>query len=209
MTFPKFKLTYWDAKSRAEPIRLAFAINGIPFEDERVSREHFAAELKQSAPFGQVPILTVDNKLVLAQSTAILRYVGRIGPVKLYPEDPTKAVIADQLISHIQDIESALAAAFVFTDLQQREAYRANLTANILPLRLKQLDEFIAQHVSESDEITIGDLYVYQLNTAFLTTTGLAFAGQPKNSVAGFEHIQKVVQKVKAHPAVAEWEAKH
>ncbi|KAI8830866.1 hypothetical protein BJ741DRAFT_618128 [Chytriomyces cf. hyalinus JEL632] len=209
MTFPKFKLTYWDAKIRAEPIRLAFAINGIPFEDERVSREHFAAELKQSAPFGQVPILTVDDKLVFAQSTAILRYVGKIGPVKLYPEDPIKAIIADQLISHVQDIESALGAAFAFTDLQQRDAYRANLTANVLPLRLKQLDEFIAQHSSQSDEITIGDLYVYQLNTGFLTTTGFAFTGQPKNSVAGFEHIQKVVQKVKSHPAVADWEARH
>jgi len=52
---PKLKLTYFDAPWRGEPIRNAFKIGGISFEDERVQFKYFPG-LKPSLPFGSLPI---------------------------------------------------------------------------------------------------------------------------------------------------------
>lgn len=38
---PKYHLYYFDLKGRAEPIRLAFSIGKIEFEDERLSFRDF------------------------------------------------------------------------------------------------------------------------------------------------------------------------
>lgn len=101
---PKIELTYFDARGVAEPIRLALHYAGVDFEDNRVpvptaGNDDEWKALKPSrlmlsyclylesnlranfvdiseTPFGQVPYIEVDGK-VAAQSTAILRYVGR------------------------------------------------------------------------------------------------------------------------------------
>ncbi len=56
----------------------------VPFEDVRFKREQWP-ELKPKMPFGQVPVLEVDGKM-LAQSSAMERYVAKL--VGLMPEDP-------------------------------------------------------------------------------------------------------------------------
>ena len=61
-----YKLTYFDVKGRAEITRLLFSYAGIPFVDDRLSREQFAA-LKPSLPAGQVPVLTIDDSTVIPQ----------------------------------------------------------------------------------------------------------------------------------------------
>jgi hypothetical protein len=37
----EIKLIYFDTEGRAEPIRLALFVGGIPFEDKRISGEEF------------------------------------------------------------------------------------------------------------------------------------------------------------------------
>lgn len=39
---PKFKLSYFNVKALAEPIRLMFAYGGIDYEDIRISQEEWA-----------------------------------------------------------------------------------------------------------------------------------------------------------------------
>lgn len=39
---PKFKLSYFNVKALAEPIRLLFAYGGIDYEDVRVSQDEWA-----------------------------------------------------------------------------------------------------------------------------------------------------------------------
>ena len=56
----RYKLTYFDAAaSRGEECRLALHLAGLPFEDERLSRDQWAAR-RESTPFGALPVLTVD-----------------------------------------------------------------------------------------------------------------------------------------------------
>ncbi|KAJ3026413.1 UNVERIFIED_CONTAM: hypothetical protein HDU68_005711 [Siphonaria sp. JEL0065] len=206
--YPKLKVTYFGIKARAEPIRLALAINEIPFEDERIARDQWAT-LKPTTPFGQVPILTVNDSTVIAQSTAILRYVGKFGPLKLYPDDALKAALVDQLISQVQDIEASLKPSFAEPDAEKKLKLRVELAEKGLPPLLTALDAFIGKNwggFATGKDITIGDLFVYQMNTSY---SAGAYDGIPANILVSYQNIQKLVAAVKTHPAVSKWEAVH
>ncbi|OQS02778.1 glutathione S-transferase, partial [Thraustotheca clavata] len=100
MSFPTLKLSYFDLAARAELTRLALYIAGIPFEDERLTREEFAVR-KPTLPFKQAPTLTIDGE-VFAQSHAMARYAGRLGG--LYPSDPLAAYRVDEVIASSDDL---------------------------------------------------------------------------------------------------------
>ncbi|KAK3604482.1 hypothetical protein CHS0354_019077 [Potamilus streckersoni] len=70
-----YRLTYFDARGKAELARLVFAAAGQKFEDNRIQKDEWP-EIKKTMPFGQVPLLEVDGK-PLAQSYAIARYLAR------------------------------------------------------------------------------------------------------------------------------------
>ncbi|KAI8615043.1 hypothetical protein BC830DRAFT_1124547 [Chytriomyces sp. MP71] len=208
MSYPKLKVTYFNIKARAEPVRLALAINNIPFEDERIDRAKWL-ELKPKTHFGQLPTLTVNDTVVIAQSTAILRYVGKFGPLKLYPDDALKAAVVDQLISQVQDVEAALRPSGAEQDAEKKLAMRVELAEKGLPPLFSALDQFIGHHFAKyatGSEITIGDLFVYQMNTSY---SAGAYDGIPATVLKPYGNIQKVVAAVKAHPAVSAWEAAH
>ena len=57
----QLKLTYFDVHGgRAEPIRLALHLGGVPFEDFRFPFADFA-EVRQTTPLSQVPTLMVGG----------------------------------------------------------------------------------------------------------------------------------------------------
>ncbi|KAF5829954.1 hypothetical protein DUNSADRAFT_15273 [Dunaliella salina] len=59
-----------------ETTRLLFTMGGMPFEDATFGFDKWG-ELKATMPYGQVPVLEVDGK-VLAQSSAIERYAAKL-----------------------------------------------------------------------------------------------------------------------------------
>ncbi|GKY96608.1 hypothetical protein MPSEU_000620400 [Mayamaea pseudoterrestris] len=92
---PSIKLTYFDIAGRAEPIRLALVLSNTPFDDERLSREEWQS-FKPKTPYGQLPVMTIDNGEPMAQSMALLRYVGATFSDTLYPRE------------HLYEIEEAM-----------------------------------------------------------------------------------------------------
>ncbi|XP_015369437.1 PREDICTED: glutathione S-transferase-like [Diuraphis noxia] len=70
-----YKVTYFNITALAEPIRFLLSYLNIDFEDFRFEREQWPA-LKPTMPFGKVPVLEIDGK-VLNQSTAITRYLSK------------------------------------------------------------------------------------------------------------------------------------
>ncbi|CAI5443310.1 unnamed protein product [Caenorhabditis angaria] len=69
-----YKLTYFPFRGAAETIRQIFAFAGQTYVDFRLPMEQWEG-FKDSTPFGKLPILEVDGK-VLGQSHAIARYLA-------------------------------------------------------------------------------------------------------------------------------------
>ena len=75
MTRPR--LTYFDAPmSRGEECRLALQLAGVDFEDHRIRREDWPA-MKETTPYGALPVLDLPGHPPLAQTNAILVLIGR------------------------------------------------------------------------------------------------------------------------------------
>jgi len=72
---PAYKLTYFNARARAELTRWILSYAGQEFEDIRVDGADWPA-LKPTTPMGQIPFLEENGK-VLPQSTTICRYLAR------------------------------------------------------------------------------------------------------------------------------------
>uniref|UniRef100_A0A914EFF2 glutathione transferase n=1 Tax=Acrobeloides nanus TaxID=290746 RepID=A0A914EFF2_9BILA len=72
-----YKLHYFDVRGLGEMIRMILIYNNEPFEEHKfpVDSEEWYA-YKPSTPFGKVPLLEIDDK-ILSQSFAIARYLAR------------------------------------------------------------------------------------------------------------------------------------
>jgi len=71
---PTYKLYYFDGKGSAETIRFIFAQAGVQYEDVRFNETTWP-EFKPKMPYGAVPVLEVDGKMV-AGSGSIARYLA-------------------------------------------------------------------------------------------------------------------------------------
>merc|ERR1719264_757984 len=98
MSLPK--VTYFNIEGLGEPIRLLLRINGIQFEDIRVSGEEWEA-LRPTTPNGQLPLYE-ENGRVMAQCGAIMRYLGN--KHGNYPKDAQTQYAIDEIIELVNDI---------------------------------------------------------------------------------------------------------
>jgi len=155
----QLKMSYFDVNGgRAEPIRLAWHIGGIAFEDYRFPYSAFKEERK-STPLGQVPVLTIDN-IQITQSNAILRYVGKQSG--LYPTDLYQALLCDEVIDLAEDCTIKIVATFMLEGAVLKEA-RETLIEGALSKYLKFLEtKLVAQGGAffADQQLTIADLKV-------------------------------------------------
>jgi glutathione S-transferase len=96
---PTLKLYYFDMPGRAEPTKMMLNYAGIPFENFAFPRDQWP-ELKQKMPYGQVPVLEVDGKM-LAQTAAIERYAAKLAG--LTPEDSWTSAKVDEYLELIKE----------------------------------------------------------------------------------------------------------
>ena len=71
---PRYRLTYFNSRGKVELSRLVFALAGVEYEDKRVTWDEWQ-ELKPNTPFGFLPVLEVDGKM-LGGSLEIARYLA-------------------------------------------------------------------------------------------------------------------------------------
>lgn len=98
------KLTYFNIEGAAEPVRLALKLSGTEFEDDRIGFAQWG-EMKAKMPYGQLPIMTVDDGKVMTQSAAMVRHVGSKFSTTLYPID--KLYEIEEAIGMVEDLKRA------------------------------------------------------------------------------------------------------
>ena len=156
---PNYKLSYFDFHGgRGEPVRLAFSIGGIPFEDDRIPFAEWGAR-KQGTPFGSVPVLEIDGQ-TLSQSNAISRYAGR--QTGLYPSDAWAAALCDEAMDAVEDVLTEIGGT-LFLPEEEKKARREALAAGPIPFYLARLQQRLEANGGRyfaDDRLTVADLKV-------------------------------------------------
>lgn len=116
------KFTYFDIKAHVgEKVRLALALSGTDFKDNRVAFADWTA-LKPTMKYGTLPVIDVDGKLY-HQSAAILRWAGRLGDGSLYPVDDIETFMTiEEMLGLAADMASAWMPC-LFTSMGRHEKY--------------------------------------------------------------------------------------
>ncbi|MBR0565061.1 glutathione S-transferase family protein [Azoarcus sp. L1K30] len=158
----RLKLTYFDfAGGRAEPARLALHIGGIAFEDYRFAPSDFP-EVRKTTPLNQVPTLHV-NAVQVTQSDAISRYAGKLAG--LYPEDAFQALLCDEVMGALEDLNIKLGATFGLSGDELKNA-RGALVSDVLPTYLRWLETQLENHGGmyfADNRLTVADLKAFTL----------------------------------------------
>ena len=200
----KLKLTYFDfSGGRAEPARLAMHIGGIPFEDDRFAPANFA-EIRKTTPLNQVPTLHV-NDVQITQSDAITRYVGKLAG--LYPEDALQALLCDEALGALEDINIKIGTTFGLTGDDLKNAREA-LATGLLPKYLRWLEHQLESHGGEflaDHRLTIADLKAFGILN-WLSSGKLDHI--PANLIESVApKLKSYVDRVAKLPAIAQYYA--
>lgn len=206
---PKTKMTlkYFPISGRAEPIRLALILGNFQYRDERIQGSEWEEKHKKQAPWGQVPVLVVDNQVV-AQSKAILRYIGKMASYNgtcLYPRDALQAAKVDELMDAFDDLWILLAPTFRISDPEQKEQARQQLfsqggeAAQMLEIFDTVLSRSTNGYVVPEAGLTIADLTYF----CFLNSIRSGFVvGLGPDLFNCYKHIMKHKEKMANIPEI-------
>jgi len=194
---PEYKLTYFNARGRAEIARLLFVLADVKYTDNRVERGDFPA-LKESLPTGQIPTLEVEGKsVVLTQSMAIARYLAQqfnLAGADLYEQAQANAVV-DTLnemiesyvnrVMHAPDAEKAAAAD--------------NFKTELAPKHLAKIEKIIAAYGSADQKFCVGS------SLTWADVAVYSFIWTMPHVCEHFPRIRAVYKNVEANERIAQW----
>jgi len=204
----KYKLTYFPLDGRGEAIRLAFSIAGLDWENDIVEFAAWPAK-KPTTPYGTIPVLTLDNGKVLAQTNSILRFVGKVA--KLYPtQDDWDSAKIDEILDAVEDHIGGLFSPMFdrnLTDEQKKARYEHNTKeGGSFHLWALNLEKAIT---ANGGQYAVGDsLTVAYLKLATVTKVWERINGIPRNYINNFPHIKRTYDAVYSHPKVQEYYTK-
>jgi len=201
------KLSYFDFPgSRGEECRLALHLAGVPFEDARIKQDESPA-LKERTPYGVLPIFEVEGRGVLAQTHAILVYIGR--EYGLHPRDNWTAARHEELMVAVEELRAAVWPVLRIQDPEDRLKARQELASGFLKrwgraveARLNDLGPgpFVA-----GDAIHVADLKLY-MGARWISSGNIAHV--PADVFAEFPRLVGVERAVAQHPKVVAWYAR-
>ena len=200
---PAYKLTYFDVPvSRGEECRLALHLAGVPFEDERLQQADWTAR-KASFPFGALPVLAVEGKGAIAQSNAILRFVG--AQHGLHPTEPFEAARHEALMGAIEDLRARVGQVTRIKEEPEKSRARGELAAGYL----QEWGGFVERQIGEGPFMAGGSINIVDLKLFVALSTFLRGSMDhiPADVFKAFPKLLKLIDAVKRHPKVVEWYA--
>jgi len=198
------KLTYFDFPGgRGEDCRLALHLAGVEFEDDRVPPNKTWLERKAGTPFGALPVLTVEGKGAVAQSNAILPFIGR--QHGMHPTDAFEAARHEALLAAVEDLRTALSAASPSSDDPTRQEKREAFASGPMQQWGRNFEAQIEGPFVAGESLSVADLKIYVLMKWFI---GGGVDHVPTDVFKDFTKLSALHDAVKAHPKVAEWNAR-
>lgn len=197
-------LTYFELSgSRGEECRMALHIAGIDFNDNRLTRAQWL-ELKPTSPFGSLPILELPGKPPLAQSNAILVYIGR--EYGLHPTDNFEAARHEALMAHVEDLRQQTTPVMRITDEEQKRAARTEHATKYLPTWAGYVERQLGDGPFVGGAtLSVVDLKLYMIVRWFAAGTVDYI---PKDVFAPFAKLMRLYHAVADHPGVKSWQAR-
>lgn len=204
---PRLRLTYFDAPGRAEPVRIALHLAGLPFEDRRLKFPEFMALKQQGAlPLGSLPVLEVDGR-PMVQTGAMLRFVARLGAGDLYPEDPRTAFAVDSVVDTFNDtVSHALTPSMFERDMEKKLEMRRAFIAGALTLALAYVEGLLADGDGPflgGSKLTIADVL---LGSTFQQYRAGALDGLGPEVLAPYPRLRALEEAYRAHPGIVAWQ---
>ncbi|MCA9717581.1 MAG: glutathione S-transferase family protein [Myxococcales bacterium] len=200
MTKPR--LTYFDFSGRGEDARLAYFIAGVDFEDNRIKGAAWR-ELKPSTPFGGLPTLEIEGKGVLAQSNAILTYIGR--EHGLHPQDNWEAARHEALMAAVEELRGAISRTLGLSPDEKRRV-REELAAGEMQTWGANVERQLGDGPFVAGEaLSVVDLKLFVLLNWFVSGT---LDHVPADVFRGFPRLMGVFEAVRRHPRVVAWYAR-
>lgn len=163
--------------------------------------------LKPRTPYGELPILTVDGR-PMAQSKAILRYVGKL--TALYPTDPEEALFVDEVVETCEELFSSI-FAYRGTDKGIRRQTRETVVRENIPRYWEALDKRVGSKggpfvMGGRDKLSIADVVIVVLFNAI--KCGLV-DHIPSDTLDGCAALREVYDNFMRLPEVVDWYTKH
>ncbi len=194
-------LTYFDFDgSRGLECRLALSAAGATFEDIRITRPEWAA-LKPTVAFGALPVLTHDGRM-LAQSNAILRYIGTGNA--MHPTERWAAAEHDAIMQSVEDLRQKVPGSKEMSE-EDKRSKREEFAAGWLAQWARTLDDRIAGPFLEGEALNVADIKVYTILRAYLSG---GYDHIPASTFDAYPKLLALYAAVDAHPAIKAWFAR-
>jgi len=172
------KLTYFNVQGKGETIRLILEVAKADYEDTRTTFPEWAP-LKETTPFGQLPVIKVDGE-ELAQSGAIIRFLAR--KYDLAGDGELGFAHADMILEHVNDyITQFVKVRFPFDKpTEERQKLAEPLIQKFLPTWLAAAEKMLKTRGGEwfsSNRLSYGDLAMHHALTWLSWKEEKAFDG--------------------------------
>nr|QST14963.1 GSTsigma1d protein [Diaphanosoma celebensis] len=190
-----YKLTYFNVRARGELSRLILKCADVPFDDVRLTSEW--PQFKSETPFGKLPVLHVDGK-VLAQSNTIARYLAR--KHGLAGVDDWDQALADMYVDCATDLMNAMIpAAFEKDATKQAEMFEKFFSEQVVP-HVKIIEKDLAKNGSGflvGSQLTWADLAYFNFFSGIMEKN--------PNVVKDAPHLRQLVSRVASIPQIKNW----
>merc|ERR1719348_173173 len=190
------KLTYFDARGRAETSRLILAYAGVQYVDQRLTSEQFAS-VKSKMPWGQLPALKYNGHII-CQSNAIARFLA--AEFDLVGTSNAEAAQADEIVDRIQDLHTARFKAVFASDEGKKAELMRELREDIVPAGLTQLEKKLEERGGQflvGNQLSWADLALF----AFYDIMGSA----AHEVLEGYPLLKDLAERIAELPNIANW----
>jgi glutathione S-transferase len=158
-------------------------------------------KLKPTTPFGALPVLELPGKPPLAQSNAILVYIGR--QHGLHPRDDFEAARHEALMHHAEDLRHDINPTLRIKDEAQARSAREALARDVLPAWGERVERQLGDGpFVAGDTMNVADIKLYMIVRWFATGT---VDHVPATVFDAFPKLKRLYAAVGEHEGVRGW----